>query len=142
MASLSRSLRTRRPTLTGYEHIVWTRYRYCTSSKEKKNIRLPEQCLWIPGRQFPLQLQPRLSLIVEKVLLLDPTLLHVEEEHYHAETGDAQSYQEVEGRGAVVRGRGIDDCAGDDGTEEGRGVASWIMISRSGFAYLSGCSEA
>ena len=108
---------------------MWTRCRYYTCSRKN---RPPEQCLWIPGHQLPLQLQPRLSLIVEKVLLLDPTLLHVEEEHYHAETGDTQGDQEVEGRGAVVRGRGIDDCAGDDGAEKGGGVASWIMISRSG----------
>lgn len=83
-----------------------------------------EQCLWIPSPQLPLQLQPSLPLIVEKFLLLNPTLFHIDKEHHNAETSDTQGRQEVEGRGTVVRGRGIDDCAGDDGTEKGRGIAS------------------
>ena len=91
---------------------------------EKKRFEPPEQNgLWVPSPQLPLQLPPSLSLIVEKFLSLNLTLPHVDEEDQNAESGDAQGRQEVEGRGAVVQGRGVDDCARDDGTEKGRGVA-------------------
>lgn len=83
-----------------------------------------ERELWIPRPQGSLQLQPSPSLIVQKFLLLDPTFLQVDKEKDNAETSDAQCRQEVEGHGVVVRRSGIDNCAGDDGAEKCRGVAS------------------
>ncbi len=58
--------------------------------------------------------------------MLLPTRLQVDEEPHDAETEDALRRQEVEGRGVVVRPHGVDDGAGDDGTDEGGSFADYV----------------
>ncbi len=70
-----------------------------------------------------LQLQSSASFVVQKVLLLFPTRLQVDEEQYDAETGDTHGRQEVKRCGSVVRRYGIDDSATDNGTDKRRGFA-------------------
>ena len=70
-----------------------------------------------------LQLQSSASFVVQKVFLLFSTRLQVDEEQHDAETGDTHGRQEVERCGIVVRRCGIDNSAGDNGTDERRGFA-------------------
>lgn len=57
--------------------------------------------------------------------MLFSTSLQVDEEQYDAETDGTEYRQEVERGGVVVRGHGINDSAGDDGSDE-RGFADYI----------------
>ena len=78
-----------------------------------------KRCLWIAfPHHFSLQDYPSHSLIIQELLLLLPTPLQVDEEQYDAETDGTQCRQEIERGGIVVRGHGINDSAGDDGTDE------------------------
>ncbi len=58
--------------------------------------------------------------------MLLPTRLQVDEEPHDAETEDALSRQEIEGRGVVVRRHSVDDGTGDDGTDERGGFADYV----------------
>ena len=58
--------------------------------------------------------------------MLLPTRLQVDEKQYDAKTDNALGRQEVERRGTVMRRHGVDDGAGDDGTDERRGFANYV----------------
>ena len=116
------------------------RYHHRILSKRKTPKLACEQCLWIAfPYHFSLQTYPRHSLIIQELLLLFPTPFQVDKEQYDAETDGTQCRQEVERSGIVVRGHGINDSAGDDGTDERGGFADYVEEGEEEELLAAGC---
>ena len=70
--------------------------------------------------------------------MLLPTRLQVDEEPHDAEAEDALGRQKVKRRGVVVRRHGVDDGAGDDGTDERGGFADYVEEGKEKEIFASG----
>ena len=66
---------------------------------------------------------PRNALVLQKQSLFGSAFLEVEKQGQHREADEAQAEKKVKGRGVVPVGRGVDDGAGHQGTDEGRRLA-------------------
>ena len=66
----------------------------------------------------------RLSLPLQKLFLLNPTLLKIYEEQQEQETRQTQPKEEVKRRAVVVRRAGVDDGRRHEGSDKGTSFAN------------------
>lgn len=71
--------------------------------------------------------------------MLHLTPLQIDTEQYDAEADGTQGREKVERCGIVVRRRGIDDGAGDEGTNKRRGFADYIEEGEEEELFASRC---